>query len=103
MARGRFRGKRHILKSSVAQYVERMPKDISPVLVADLQRRCEQELGTQLTLAEAEQLGRRLLGTFELMFEVHQRQRIHRSCRKAVLTKQQTNETLASSWSYAKR
>lgn len=101
--RGRFRANVTLPSLAVAGTLERMRVDISSVLVADLQRRCELELGHKLTLAEAEQLGRRMLVTFELLFDIHQRELVPRSTQVAKLTKTATNETLLSSRPYAQR
>lgn len=78
-----------------------MQIEIAPLLVGELQRLCEAELGRKLTLVEAEQLGQRMLTSFGLLFEVHQRTGIHRSPGPASLTKTGTNETLPTHRRYA--
>ncbi|MCC7540579.1 MAG: hypothetical protein IT379_30470 [Deltaproteobacteria bacterium] len=64
-------------------------------LVADLQHVCEVELGRGLTLAEAEDVGRRMLATFSLLFEIRERTAIHRSSPQVPLTSPTTNETVS--------
>ncbi|GMU26021.1 hypothetical protein FBR07_04420 [Candidatus Uhrbacteria bacterium UHB] len=46
---------------------------LSTEQISDLQRICRDELGKELTLAEAEVLGGRMLRTFRLMFEISNR------------------------------
>jgi hypothetical protein len=71
------------------------PPDLPSSLVVELQRICETELGQGLTLAEAEEVGRRMLAMFALLFEVHERQAVHRSSPRGLLTNTRTNETLS--------
>jgi hypothetical protein len=71
-----------------------LPTEVPTALAADLQQVCADEFGCALTLPEAEQLGRRMLTMFALLFTVHERTDIHRSGGKAPLTTSRTNGTV---------
>ncbi len=72
-----------------------IPSDIPAVLIADLQLSCKDELGRALSASEAEDLGRRMLSTFALLFEVRERNAVHRSKPDVPLTNARTNGTLS--------
>jgi hypothetical protein len=68
-------------------------KNIPSTLIAELQQICEMKLERTITLSEAEDVGRRLLETFSLMFNVEEK-RMSKDFLHVTLTVPKTNETM---------